>query len=155
MTVEDLDGRWARVTGAGSEGYVHRAHLRALTEPEDDPIDVATRFLGTPYLWAGNTGDGIDCSGLVQGAMLACGIPCPGDSDQQAAALGDPVPLDADVRRGDLFFWAGHVALAVGDGRILHATAYTMSVIFEPLAEAIDRITAQGEGPVTARRRVR
>ncbi len=53
-----------------------------------DPVAVAALFLGTPYLWGGNSRDGIDCSGLVQAALLACGIACPGDSDLQAKAVG-------------------------------------------------------------------
>lgn len=151
LTVLDLDGRWARTT----DGYVHRSHIRKIDELEGDPVEVAERFLGTPYLWAGNTGDGIDCSGLVQAAMLACGIPCPGDSDQQAMAVGDPVALDAPWERGDLLFWKGHVAMIRDARTMLHATAYRMAVIHEVTDEAIDRIIAQGDGPMTMRRRVR
>lgn len=150
LVVEGLEGRWARTPG----GFVHRSHIRKPDEVERDPVAVAERFLGTPYLWAGNTGDGIDCSGLVQAAMLACGIPCPGDTDQQAAALGEAVAPDAKVQRGDLFFWKDHVAMAADAERIVHATAYRMAVTYERLEEAIDRIDAQGEGPVTTRRRV-
>ena len=57
---------------------------------------------------------GLDCSGLVQVALTACGIACPRDSDMQEAALGTPVAAAADLaglRRGDLVFWKGHVAI--------------------------------------------
>ncbi|WP_116085534.1 C40 family peptidase [Tropicimonas sp. IMCC34011] len=140
------DGRFH----AGHGGYIVASHLREVDAPESDPAAVAERFLGTPYLWGGNGPLGIDCSGLVQAALVACGLPCPGDSDLQRISF--PAADDAP-RRGDLFFWKGHVAMAVSPDRIIHANAHSMSVAYEGLAEAIARIEAQGDGPVTAHAR--
>ena len=137
------------------QGFVPRAHLAPVDRSEPDPVAVAERLLGTPYLWGGNSALGVDCSGLVQMACLACGMSCPGDSDAQARALGQPVPDDAPLQRGDLLFWRGHVAWVAGPETLIHANAHHMAVTFEPLAEAIARIEAQGDGPVTARRRLR
>ncbi|MEX5730035.1 cell wall-associated NlpC family hydrolase [Rhodovulum iodosum] len=134
--------------------FVPRAHLRPLDAPEDDPVALAERFLGVPYLWAGNSAWGIDCSGLVQVAWLACGRPCPGDSDLQEAALGAALAPGTRPRRGDLLFWKGHVSLAVDETRMIHANAYHMAVAYEDIAAAIARIEAQGEGPPTAHKRV-
>lgn len=150
VLVTNDDGRWAETP----DGWLPSAHLRAVDAPMADPVAVAELFLGTPYLWAGNTGDGIDCSGLVQNACLACGIACPGDSDQQEAGLGAPFPEQAEPRRGDLYFWKGHVAWVAGPATLLHATAHAMSVVREPLRAAVERIEAQGDGPVTSRRRL-
>lgn len=147
LRVTEQDAKWARVEG----GFVPAMHLRAVDDPFADPVAVAQMFLGTPYLWGGNSRDGIDCSGLVQAALLACGIPCPGDSDLQAA-LG--TEAEGLPERGDLVFWKGHVALVAGPDLIIHANGHSMDVRHEGLADAIARITAQGGGPVTARRRV-
>ena len=69
--------------------FIPTAHLRAVTDPAQDPVTEAERLIGAPYLWGGNSSAGLDCSGLVQGALIACGIACPGDSDQQQADLGE------------------------------------------------------------------
>jgi cell wall-associated NlpC family hydrolase len=114
---------------------------------------VAEKFLGAPYLWGGKTSDGIDCSGLVQVALTACGIACPRDSDMQAA-LGGAVDAQTEtMQRSDLVLWKGHVAIARGDGSIIHANAHHMAVAIEPVTDAIARILAGGSA-VTGIRRI-
>lgn len=145
------DGAWARIDGGA---WVPAVHLAPIDARAADPVAVAETYLGAPYLWGGNSSLGIDCSGLVQAACLACGIACPGDSDQQEAELGQALPADAELTRGDLLFWKGHVALVVDDARMIHANAHHMAVAYEGMTEAIARIGAQGGGGVTARRRL-
>ena len=118
-----------------------------------EPVDVAALFLGVPYLWGGNSHSGIDCSGLVQAAYLACGRACPGDASHQEAAFGPALPPGTPPNRGDLLFWKGHVALVYDPDTLLHANAYRMAVNYEPLSFAVERIAAKGEGPVTSHRR--
>ena len=136
-----------------SLGFIPARHLSPLGAHADDPVAVAELFLGTPYLWGGNSRFGIDCSGLVQAALLACGVPCPGDSDMQEAELGEAVASDS-YQRGDLLFWKGHVAMVRDAETLIHANAHDMAVAVEPIAAAIARIQAQGDGPVTAHKRL-
>jgi cell wall-associated NlpC family hydrolase len=118
-----------------------------------DYVDIAMRFLETPYLWGGRSGLGIDCSGLVQLSLLMTGRRAPRDTDMQAATLGDPIDR-AELRRGDLVFWKGHVAAMEDPETIVHATGNTMTVVRENFEAAIKRIGWLYEQPTGYRRPV-
>jgi cell wall-associated NlpC family hydrolase len=128
-------------------GYLPAGHLVPIDAAEPDFVAVAERFLGAPYLWGGKTSLGLDCSGLVQVALTACGVACPRDSDMQEEALGAALAVKADftnLRRGDLIFWKRHVAIVRDPATLVHANAFHMAVALEPLADAIARIRAGG-----------
>jgi cell wall-associated NlpC family hydrolase len=149
VTVEAQEGRLARVAGAG---WMAAGHLTPIGTFETDWAGVAERFLGTPYLWGGRESLGLDCSGLVQAALFACGRACPRDTDQQAE-LGREIAREA-FGRGDLVFWNGHVAIGLDAARVVHANGFHMAVAVEPLETAIARIDAAGVGMPTGYRRL-
>lgn len=151
VQVKTQDGRFAE-TDAGL--FVPSAHLSPLSDPKPDIVATAALFLGTPYLWGGNGHAGIDCSGLIQAALIAAGHTCPGDSDLQEASLGRDIPDDTALQPGDLLFWRGHVAMVASDTQIIHANAHHMAVVYENTEDAIARIQDQGDGPVTSRKRI-
>ncbi len=133
-------------------GFVPKSHLRELVRPFTDPATVAQMHFGVPYLWGGNSSRGIDCSGLVMAALTACAHECPGDSDMQMAQLG--ADATGDYQRGDLLFWKGHVGMMVDQETLIHANAHHMATVYEPVARAILRIEAQGDGPLLAQKRL-
>ncbi|NRP72242.1 Dipeptidyl-peptidase 6 [Ensifer psoraleae] len=116
-----------------------------------DYVSVATRFLETPYLWGGRSGFGIDCSGLVQLAMQMVGDNAPRDSDMQASGLGEVISRE-ELRRGDLVFWKGHVAIMEDERTLVHANGHTMTVAREGLDDAIRRIGWLYDQPTGYRR---
>ena len=137
---------WAPGSNGGS-GWVPTRHLLADGETVEDFVATALAFLGMPYLWGGRTSLGLDCSGLVQVALNAAGLPALRDSDQQEASLGEPRPLDAPATRGDLYYMPGHVAIALDRWRVVHANAHDMMTSIEPLDDLVARVKAEsGKG---------
>ncbi|MEM7722985.1 MAG: C40 family peptidase [Pseudomonadota bacterium] len=134
--------------------FIPSQHLMPVAAKFGDPVGVADLFLGTPYLWGGSSRWGMDCSGLVQTALLACGVDCPRDSDQQEAQVGETLADDEAPQRGDLVFWKGHVGLMTSDTMLLHANAHHMAVAYEPYDEAVARIAKDEFGQITSRKRV-
>jgi len=152
LAIEREQDRLA-VTAAG--GFVPANHLVPLQRFEADFVAVAERFCGAPYLWGGKTSLGLDCSALVQVALQACGVAAPRDADLQERALGIAIDPDAalrNLRRGDLLFWPGHVAIARERDTLVHANAFHMMVAIEPAAEAIARIRAAGSELTSVKR---
>ena len=152
LVVARTEDSWA-VTTLGA--YIPAVHLASAARNETDFVAIAERFLGAPYLWGGKTSLGLDCSGLVQVALQACGVQCPRDSDMQERTVGVAVAdggTMSALRRGDLVFWKGHVAIVRDRDSSLHANAFHMAVAIEPLADAIARIRVAGFEVTSVRR---
>ena len=161
--IEAVEGRFARGEGTG---WFVAAHLAPVGKGLADYVAVAEGYLGAPYQWGGRESLGLDCSGLVQQALAACGKAVPRDTDLQRAFFAPVAEADTDqqarlgadadpaaLTRGDLVFWRGHVGIMLDAARLLHANAHHMAVAVEPLAGAIARVEAAGGGPVTGWRR--
>ncbi len=148
VPVAGTSGGFARLRGGG---FVPTAHLAPVPR---DFVAVAERFLGVPYLWGGRSTRGIDCSGLVQLALLATGRAAPRDSDMQAALVGLELGAKTPAQRGDLVFWRGHVGMMRDAETLLHANAFHMAVAAEPLAAVVSRVMGSGGGAIVTQRRL-
>jgi hypothetical protein len=114
-------------------GCVPLSHLRRLDDPEADPVVVAERLLGAPWLDGGRSAEGVDAAGLVQLALSLCGIAAPRLLDQ-LPALGAPVPEEDPARRGDLVLFEGGAGLMIDDLLMIHAGRAAGKVVVEPAA---------------------
>lgn len=112
----------------------HIAPLKNFKMP-DDLAQTATLFLNTPYLYGGRSTFGIDCSGLVQQALIANGKPCPPrDTCDQIDRLGKKVKKE-DIKRNDIVYFKGHVGIMMDEEYILNATARHMTTAIEKLSD--------------------
>jgi cell wall-associated NlpC family hydrolase len=147
MATRDV-GEFLRTSGGC---FVFAAHAKPIDVFESDFVAVAERFLHVPYLWGGKSAVGLDCSGLLQLSLEACGMTCPRDADMQETALGERVE-ESDLRRGDLVFWDGHVGIMRNAATLLHANGHHMMVVAEPLTEAVARFAAKGKRITSVKR---
>lgn len=134
------------------------ADLSPVGEFETDLAAVAERLLGRPHELGARSSISTDCSGLVQQALLACGLPGPRRSNAQAQ-IGQAISA-ADIERGDIVVWlapngdqdwTGHSALVLDGERIIHATG-GKGVVVEPLAEVEAQLIADGFAAAVFRR---
>ncbi len=151
--VQSMDGDFAQLADGS---YIRAALLSVVDHHDRDWVLLAGDLLETPYLWGGRSRAGIDCSGLVQISLQACGIGCPRDSDMQQV-LGDPIPPDVwsdGLERGDLVYFPGHVGIMADSILLLHANAFHMKTVIEPLADVVQRLLKDHAQPIIAVRRL-
>jgi cell wall-associated NlpC family hydrolase len=144
LSIANGDERFMMLNGGG---FVVTRHIADRSRRAPDFVELAERFIGTPYLWGGRTRLGIDCSGLVQLTLEAAGIAAPRDTDMQQAELGEDVAIPDvldGMQRGDLIYWKGHVGIMADSVTLVHANAHHMQVAAETLPEAIERIAKLG-----------
>ena len=136
---------------SGECGWVRSANLADFAAWADSRhptagsvIATALSLRGIPYQWGGTSAKGLDCSGLTRTSYLMNGVLLPRDAREQTL-VGAPVGLDEEWLPGDLLFFGtpatattpmkiGHVALYLGDRRIIHSSQLVRINSLDPAA---------------------
>ncbi|CAM1639133.1 Endopeptidase [Bartonella apihabitans] len=150
--VSEAETRGTRYARLDNGSFVVFNHIIPVSTVADDYVTIAESFIHTPYLWGGKSGLGIDCSGLVQLALMMTGRMVLRDTDMQQATIGKDIAPEDGLQRGDLVFWKGHVAIMVDSGTLIHANGASMDVRKENLDHAIERIAKNHSVPTGYRR---
>jgi hypothetical protein len=128
---------YARLHG---DGFLPESCLSAEPPRSPDLAAAAALYLGCPYLWAGRSFLGLDCSGLVQEAFRDLGIAVPRDTDMQRETIGEVAAVKglSELRRNDLIYIPGHVMICTSQGEVIHASGGHMTVRHDNLAALLE-----------------
>ncbi len=123
------------------EGFIYSKALAAQknalpyeAELRKNIVDTAMEYLGVPYRWGGRTPLGVDCSGLCHSAYLMNGIAIYRNASIQPGYPVHSISF-AEANMGDLLYFPGHMAMYLGDGRYIHASASAGRVCINSLNE--------------------
>lgn len=122
------------------KGYVPLNHIVNNEHKVDDWVETAQKLEGTPYKWGGRDTIGIDCSALLQLSYQTYGKNIPRNTSEQVKFKKPEVYDINDLDRGCVVFWEGHVGIMVDRVNCIHANAFHMKTVTEPLLEIINRM---------------
>lgn len=143
VTVLSTSGSWRKIKVGGKTGYALKKYvyintkapkLKGSTYNKGKTVaSFAKRFVGNPYVWGGtNLNTGADCSGFVKSVYKAFGYNLPRSSSSQRSA-GRKVSY-SKKQPGDLICYNGHVAIYIGNGKIVHASSRKTGIKISPKA---------------------
>ncbi len=113
-------------TDAPEDYFLHQKLCIGEDTFRNEVTEYAKKFLGTQYRWSGKTVDGIDCSGMTFMSYFLCGMLIYRDAKIKEGYPIRKIPADC-MKKGDLLYFPGHVAMYLGDNQFIHSTSYEKS----------------------------
>ena len=143
LSVKSLQHNWAEVYLSQyhdhKTAFIPRTHIVEINHRLEDWVSSAEKLIETPYKWGGRNTIGIDCSALLQLSYQTFGENIPRNTNEQSKLPKQVITNIKDLNRGYVIFWKGHVAIMVDKFNCLHANAYHMKTIIEPIDNIIKR----------------
>ena len=133
--------------------WIKKKDLKEKKYKTKDLFQNIKKFINTKYIWGGKHYSGVDCSGLIQILLNFNNRYCPRDSKDQIRYFKKKIKLE-NIRKNDLIFWKGHVAVAISKHRLIHAYGPLKKTINMPIKKTIDRIYKTTNLKVTGIRRI-
>ena len=119
--------------------WVKKNDLKKMSYRSKNIFKYIKKFIGVKYKWGGKYYDGIDCSGLVQIFFNFNNKFCPRDTKDQVKFFRKKIKLK-DIKKNDLIFWKGHVAIATSKKQLIHAYGPLKKTVSMPIKKTINRI---------------
>ena len=133
--------------------WIKKNDLKKNNYRTKDIFKYIRQFIGVKYKWGGKCYDGIDCSGLVQIFFNFNNKFCPRDAKDQVKFFKKKVKLK-DIKKNDLIFWKGHVAIALSNKKLIHAYGPLKKTVVMPIDKTISRIFKTANLKVIGIRRI-
>lgn len=144
LAIENIKFGWAEIffflDNKLEVGYVPCKHIVNNDHKVKDWVEIAQQLEGTPYKWGGRDTIGIDCSALLQLSYQTYGQIIPRNTSQQIKLKKHKIDQIYNLKRGYVVFWEGHVGIMVDELNCIHANAFHMKTVTEPLINIIDRM---------------
>ncbi len=118
-------------------GWILKKNAKPLNFKTKHFLDNVKLYLNTKYLWGGNSPKGLDCSALVQELLKFNNIYSPRDSKDQKRFFKKEISLKK-IKKGDLLFWKGHVAIALNNKKLVHAFGARKKVVIMGIKEKLN-----------------
>jgi len=135
-------------------GWILKKNIKPINFKKKHFLDNIKLYLNTKYLWGGNSPKGLDCSALVQELLKFNNIYCPRDSKDQKKFFRKEIAIK-NIRKGDLLFWKGHVAIALSNKKLVHAFGPRKKVVIMGIKETIKKIYSKSKLPLLCVKRIK
>ena len=133
--------------------WIKKKDLKKINYKTKDVFKNIKKFINTKYKWGGKHYSGIDCSALVQLFVNFNNKFCPRDTKDQIKYFKKKIKL-TKLRKNDLIFWKGHVAIAISKHNLIHAYGPEKKTVVMPIKKTIDRIYKTANLKVITIRRI-